>query len=165
MLKVWLPHSDFRAVQRGEEGVQAGGGEGVEEGVEGLAAGEDEVAVDPLRYGRVEAQGCGQVHEVAPCDADDGAGVGDDPVPAVGVGVLGSFGEDALLVVVEVWGLAGAFDPGVGFFRGLFRGAEVDAVLLCACGEDDAFETLGCAGDGEGVEEVGWHRAIDVPVS
>ena len=58
-------------------------------------------------------------------------------------------------MVVEVGGSAGAFDPGVGFLHGLFRGAEVEAVVLCACGENDAFEILGCAGDGEGVEEVG----------
>lgn len=80
--------------------MQAGVGEAVEEGVEGLAAGEHEVAVNLLGDGRVEAQGRGEVHEVAFCDADDVVGVGNDPVL---VGVVGFVGEDALLVIVEVW--------------------------------------------------------------
>ena len=104
----------------GEAGVEAGGGEGVEDGVEGFAAGEDEVAVDPLRYSHVEAQGCGQVHEVAPCDADDGAGVGDDPVPVVDVRILGPVGEDALSVAVEVWGSTGPSIQGSGSSMGCF---------------------------------------------
>ena len=141
--------------------VQAGRGEAVEEGVEGFAAGEDEVAVDFLGDGGIEAEGGGEVHEVTFGGADDVVRVGDDPV--VG-GVSGAVREDALLVVVEVWGPAGAFDPRVRFLHGLFGATEVHAVLLGACGEDDAFELLGGAGNGEGVEEVGEHGAVDVPV-
>ena len=40
----------------------------------------------------------------------------------------------------------------------------MNTVLFCACGEDDAFEFLGGAGDIEGVEEILQHCAVDVPV-
>ena len=156
-----VPALGFRGRPEGEAGVQAGRGEAVEEGVKGLAAGEHEVAVDLLGDGRVETEGRGEVHEVALCDADDVVGVGDDPVPG---GFFGFIGEDTLLMVVEVGRPPIAFDPGVGFFHGLFWTAEMDAVLLGACGEDDTFELPGGAGDVEGVEEVGQHGAVDVPV-
>ena len=132
--------------------MQAGVGEAVEEGVEGLAAGEHEVAVNLLGDGRVEAQGRGEVHEVAFCDADDAVGVGNDQVL---VGVVGFVGEDALLVIVEVWRSTIAFDPAVRFFHGLLWAAKVYAVLLCACCEYDTLEFLGCTGDVEGLEEAG----------
>lgn len=66
------------------------------------------------------------------------------------------FFEDVLLVVVDVWRAAGAFDPGVGLFHGDFDGAERHAVLFGACGEYDAFELLG------GFEEVAEHDARDL---
>lgn len=53
---------------------------------------------------------------------------------------LGSGVEDALLGVVEVWGSAGAIDPGVGFMHGVLHRAEMHAILFCASDEEDAFQ-------------------------
>ena len=55
---------------------------------------------------------------------------------------------------VEIWGSATASAPAVPVLHGLFRAAEVHAVLLCTCCEDDAFDLLGGAGDVESVEKV-----------
>lgn len=49
---------------QGEGGVEARVGEGVEEGVEGFASGEDEGAVELLADGGVQAERSGEVHEV-----------------------------------------------------------------------------------------------------
>ena len=57
-----------------------------------------------------------------------------------------------MLGVVEVWGTAGAINPGVGFVHGVLHWAEVHAILFCAGDEEDAFQ--GDVVVREGFEEV-----------
>lgn len=104
-------------------------------------------------------KGVAEAHEGACRDADDVIGAGNDPVL---VGFVCFRAGDMLLAVMEIRRSPIAFDPAVRFCRGLFGAAGRYTVLLCACCEDDEFELLRCAGDIEGVEEIGQRCAVDV---